>query len=90
MSTSDPKVITMVVCPYCDEEWVREDDELVCKDCEPMLKADLAVASLIQAISDLGECGAGAIQKRRDLLVSAHHNLTQLIKKPTKKQGKKR
>ena len=86
---SEPEVIIMVVCPYCEEEWVREDDELVCKDCEPSLKADLAVASLIQAIDELGNCAAGAVQQRRDLLISAHHNLTQLIKKPTKKKAKK-
>lgn len=88
MSTSDPKVITMVVCPYCNEEWVREDDELVCKTCEPSLKLDLAVAEMVKAVNELTQCTAEQVRQRIDLLMSIHITLTKVIKDAKPRRSK--
>lgn len=86
---SDPKVITMVVCPYCDKEWVREDDELVCDKCENALKVDLAIASTVAAVDDLSNLPMPEVRARIDLLLSVHNKLTKLIQKAKPKPRKK-
>ena len=75
------KVINLIQCPYCSKEWVREDSELVCEECHPALEVDLAVADLVNAIAALEKQPLEQVEKRSDLLLSIHHNLTELIKK---------
>ena len=58
---SEPLVIDMVLCPYCDKAWVREDKELVCDKCTPLLNVDLAVADLVTAVNQLEEADPSII-----------------------------
>jgi len=79
---ADPTTITMISCPYCDKQWVREDTELACKDCTPALNTDLAIADLISAVSKLEDHGEPeTMMKRRELLSHAHHKFAQIILK---------
>jgi hypothetical protein len=73
--------INLTKCPYCGEEWVREDTELVCRDCEPRLSVDLALADLVNAVDSLKNSGSDQIEDRADLLISTHQVLGEIIKK---------
>lgn len=73
--------ISLVRCPYCHNEWVREDNELVCKNCEPKKNVDLAVADLISSLDTLEQEKLEYVENRIDLLISIHQKLTTLIKK---------
>ena len=75
------ETINMITCIYCNETYIREDTELVCKECEPALTLDLVVSSLLDAISDLGKVPPEDIGVRMDILTSAHQALGKIISK---------
>lgn len=52
--TMNQKVLDMVVCPYCDEEWII-DDKLVCNQCEPKFKTDMLLSDLLACIEALSK-----------------------------------
>lgn len=78
---ADQSVISMVQCPYCDKQWVREDTELVCEDCTPALKIDLAVADIASAVEQLKEIDPELLKRRRDLLISTNNALAEMLRK---------
>lgn len=41
---------TLVQCPRCTKNWVPEDSEYVCVECEEPLKVDAAVVAVYQAV----------------------------------------
>lgn len=73
--------ITLTKCPYCGDEWVREDTELVCRDCEPRLNVDLAIADLVNSVESLKDSDPDQVKDRKDLLVSTYQALGEIIKK---------
>jgi len=81
--------ILMVRCPYCSEEWCRDSDELVCSECEPALRIDLAVAEMVKATEELAGHLPAKVEARIDLLQSIHTNLTNIIKKARPRKEKK-
>ena len=44
----------MVICPYCDEEWII-DDSLVCKKCNPKFKTDMLLSDLLACVEALSK-----------------------------------
>ena len=48
------EIITMVHCPYCEKEWIQ-DQELICKECEPRFKADMTLSDLLSCIETLSK-----------------------------------
>ncbi len=46
------KTITMVTCPYCEQEWITEH-QLTCQICDPKFKADMVIADLMDSIESL-------------------------------------
>jgi hypothetical protein len=73
--------ITMSRCIYCDDEWIREDMEIVCSKCEDKLKIDLAISSIITATNELKEIPTDKMKTRLDLMISAHTAMGKIIKK---------
>lgn len=78
--SEEPETISMVSCVYCGDNWVRQDTELVCKSCVPKLSIDLAVSDLVKAIETFKET-PGELDRRFELLLSAHQALGEIIKK---------
>jgi hypothetical protein len=78
--SEEPEVISMVQCPYCDKEWVREDLELVCKECEPRMYMDLCIADMAQAVDTIKESKIKDVKDRYDLLLSIHQSLGKILK----------
>jgi hypothetical protein len=81
LMSNEVETLNMVKCPYCTKEWVRDETELVCKDCEPDLGVDLAVADIVNAINVLKNSNSEKIKERIELLTSLHQILTSVIKK---------
>ena len=72
------EVLTMVICPYCSDEWIL-DDQLVCSKCEPKFKTDMIISDLIACVEALNETKELS-PNRFKLLDEAIDNL-QIIKK---------
>lgn len=83
------QIINMILCPHCEENWIREDDEAACEQCMPAYEVDIAVASLITAVNDLLSQPTPEVRVRINLLIDAHNKLTELIKKAKPKPRKK-
>ena len=71
----------MTKCCYCGEEWVREDTELVCKDCEPALQVDLAIADITRSVNELKSLPDSEVNKRIDILYADYQAIGEIIKK---------
>lgn len=74
-------VVTYVRCPYCREQWVREDDdnELVCESCRSLSTADVAVAHLLLIIEKLSKLPPTKVKHRLSVLKYIQSLLTKLI-----------
>jgi len=73
------EVVTMVICPYCDEEWII-DDNLVCQVCEPKFKADMLLSDLLACVQELSKVEIMA-PSRKKFLRDAIHGLQEIDKK---------
>ena len=69
----------MVICPYCDEEWII-DDNLVCKQCEPKFKTDMLLSDLLSCIEALSKVETLLPSRSRQKLVIEAINNLQTIK----------
>ena len=81
MSQNKDQEIHMIKCPYCENNWMREDMELVCQSCIPALNVDLAVADIGNAISKLKDLDRKAVKTRIDIIYTEYKALEELIKK---------
>lgn len=63
------EVVTMVICPYCDEEWII-DDNLVCHKCEPKFKTDMVLSDLLACVEELSKV-ENMVPSRKKLLQDA-------------------
>ena len=81
--SAEVETISMVSCPICKTAWVREDSEYTCQDCVPTMLADLALSDLLNSIKKLETINSkySDVDMRIDILISAHHKFTKLIKK---------
>jgi len=89
---SEPETINMCGCPYCNKDFIREDEELVCKECAPLLDIDIAVGELISSVNFLTDKkekvkeDCANREGRYDLLLSVHHKFTTLLKSIKQKE----
>ena len=81
-----PQIISMVSCPYCGDEWVREDTELTCEKCEPRMKMDVAIADMAGSLETIKESKVKDVQDRYDLLLSIHQSLGKILKSVKEKK----
>jgi hypothetical protein len=79
--------IDMVTCPYCENEWIRGDTEVVCSTCEPSLTTDLAVGGIVDGVNRLRQLTTDQIEQRFDLLSSTYQSFGEILKKVKSEEG---
>ena len=63
----------MVCCPYCNDEWIV-DDQLVCESCDPKFKTDMLLSDLLSCVEALSKIGI-VDSSRKKLITEAIDNL---------------
>jgi hypothetical protein len=78
------KTISMVKCPYCNDNWLKEEDEFVCKDCEEKASVDMAIASITDAIEILKKANNKTVSTRSLILSDLSNSLIEILNKINK------
>lgn len=60
--------ILLIKCPYCNQEWIHEDSDLVCEKCKPKVDIDLAVAKMHESIEVLEQYHSCDLINRKTIL----------------------
>ncbi len=61
----------LVQCPYCNINWIKDGEDLVCSDCVIAVELDMTIADLLNAIEKLKTFPRLELKKRHQLLSKA-------------------
>jgi uncharacterized Zn finger protein (UPF0148 family) len=73
------ELVQMVLCPYCQNIYIKEDGDLVCSTCEPAYRADLALSEAATAIQSLGQASSAVINTRAGAIRALYQRFTKLM-----------
>lgn len=85
---ANSNVVDMTQCPYCRENWIIEEQDLVCERCAPALNVDLAIGEILVAVEELTKLPASEVKAKIKHLHHAQSKLQYLIDEVNPKSGK--
>jgi hypothetical protein len=71
--------ILMIKCPACNADWIRDDNDLVCKKCAPGIYADTIVSELHNAIQELDHLAPEQLKSRLPIIRRAKLHLDAVL-----------
>lgn len=61
-------VITLVECPYCRKNFIPEDGDVVCTDCEGIMSLDIAIVETLDGLARILTIEDKELKKREQQL----------------------
>lgn len=86
--------IIYIHCPVCKDKWIREDTDVVCKDCEEQVALDIELDEIIKLVDKFHCFQPPTLSQRKAVLeriigkVNFHIGRIKNFEKSLNKKGK--